>query len=404
MWIRLAFVGLVGVGFGVLVGLAFQDEKPPIPDTHKDEATRVAAPSESGHPPATPTKTTLSADLYGDAEDFHAIWLDALDEPAFRLAVERLSEVARAWAKEDPVAAITAAADGGDLIGVAVQSEAIRVWTETDSTGATTWLSQQEPSPTLRYQALAVMSGLVTGSVAGALSRLESMPDGVREHAEQGLAQALLTPTAAFGSGDIDLVVDWHSTLEPDNDLTMMLSMALTKREPERALAWALSLTGDRRQAAVKGAFLSLAADDRELAKRLVGEMHGQDRLEAARTVLHAEVDDVPRTALAWALSFESETHRIELANSVLYSWCRKDPDAAVAELVDLPAGRLRDKVAESAAVTVLIERPDLAERLFQIIESHEGRRLVGLMLHRFNRIEGDSEKAAYYREELSKL
>ena len=113
MWIRLAFVGLVGVGFGVLVGLAFQDEKPPIPDTHKDEATRVAAPSESGHPPATPTKTTLSADLYGDAEDFHAIWLDALDEPAFRLAVERLSEVARAWAKEDPVAAITAAADGG---------------------------------------------------------------------------------------------------------------------------------------------------------------------------------------------------------------------------------------------------------------------------------------------------
>lgn len=135
MWIRLAFVGLVGVGFGVLVGLAFQDGKPPIPDTHKDEATPVAAPSESGHPPATPMKTTLSADLYVDAEDFHSIWLDALDEPAFRLAVERLSEVARAWAKEDPVAAITAAADGGDLIGVAVQSEAISVWTETDSTG-----------------------------------------------------------------------------------------------------------------------------------------------------------------------------------------------------------------------------------------------------------------------------
>ena len=133
--------------------------------------------------------------------------------------------------------------------------------------------------------------------------------------------------------------------------------------------------------------------------------MHGQDRLEAARTVLHAEVDDAPRTALAWALSFEPDTHRIELANSVLYSWCRKDPDAAVAELVDLPPGRMRDKVAKSAAFTVLIERPDLAERLFEIIESHEGRRLVGLMLHeRFNRIEGDSEKAAYYREELSKL
>lgn len=405
MWIRLAFVGLVGVGFGVLVGwLAFKDGKPPLPATHEEDKTPVAASSESGHPPASPTETPL-ADLHADVEDFHSTWLDALDEPDFRLAAERLGEVARAWAKKDPLAAITAAADAGDLFGVAIQSEALIAWTEADSTGATAWLSQQEPSPNLRYQALAVMVGLLRDSVAIAISRLEAMPDGIREHAEQGLAQALLTPTAAFGGGDFDRVLDWYSTLEPNNELTMMLSMALTKRQPERALAWVQSLAGDARQEAIQGAFVSLAADDRELAKRLVGEMDGQDRLEAAKTVLRVEVDDTPRTALDWALSFESENQRIELANTVFYSWCSEDPDAAVDELLSLPPGELRDEVAESAAFNVLVERVDLAERLFKVIESQEGRRIVGLMLHeRFNRIDPDPEKAAFYREELNKL
>ena len=406
MWIRLAFVGLVGVGFGVLVGwLAFKDGKPPIPNVHEDEATPVAESSESGQPPASPTETPLSADLYADVEDFRSTWEDALDEPGFRLAVERLGEVARAWAEEDPLAAIAAAADGGDLFGVAIQSEALIAWTEADSTGATAWLSQQEPSPNLRYQALAVMMGLVSDSVAGAISRLEAMPNGVREHAEQGLAQALLTPSAAFGSGDFDRVLDWYSTLEPDNDLTMMLSLALAEREPERALAWARSLDDGLRRAAIQGAFISLAADDRELARRLVGEMDGQDRLEAAKTVLHAEVDDTPGTALAWALSFESETERIELVTSVFHSWCSENPDAAVDELLKLPPGKMRDEVAKSSAITVLFDRVDLSERLFKAIESQESRRLVGTVLHeRFNRIDPDPEKAAFYREELSKL
>ena len=383
MWIRLAFVGFVGVGFGVLVGwLAFKD----------------------GTPLATPTETPRSADLYADVEDFHSTWLSALDEPDFTLAVERLGEVARAWAREDPLAAITAAADGGNLIGVAIQGEALSAWTEADSTGATVWLSQQEPSPNLRYQALAVMMGLVSDSVAGAISQLEAMSGPVREHAEQGLAQALLVSPAAFGGGDIDLVIDWHSALEPDNDLTIMLSMALAKREPERALAWARSLTGDARQAALQGAVLGVATDDRERAKQLVMTMDDRDRVEAAKTVLHTEVDDEPRTALAWALSFESESERTELAKSVFYSWSREDPDAAADGLLNLPPGPMRDEVAESAAVAFLVERVDLVERLFEVIESKEGRRMVGIMLHeRFDRIDPDPEKAAYYRDELNK-
>ena len=383
MWIRLAFVGFVGVGFGVLVGwLAFKD----------------------GTPPATPRETPPSADLYADVEDFHSTWLDTLDEPDFRLAVERLGDVARAWAGEDPLAAIRAAADGGNLIGVAIQGEALGAWSEADSTGATAWLSQQEPSPNLPHQAFAVMAGLVNDSVAGAISQLEAMSGAVRGHAEQGLAQALLASPGAFGNGDIDLVIDWHSALEPDNDLTMMLSMALAKREPERALAWARSLTGDARRAALQGAVLGIATDDRERAKQLVMGMDDPDRVEAAKTVLHTEVDDEPRTALAWALSFESESERIELAKSVFYSWCREDPDAAADELLNLSAGLMRDEVATLAALSFLVERVDLVERLFEVIGSQEGRRMVGTLLHeRFNRIDPDPEKAAYYRDELNK-
>lgn len=86
-------------------------------------------------------------------------------------------------------------------------------------------------------------------------------------------------------------------------------------------------------------------------------------------------------------------------------SWCSEDPDAAVAELLSLPPGEVQDRVAERAAINVLVERVDLTERLFKVIESQEGRRIVGLMLlARFNRIDPDPEKAAFYRAELTKL
>ena len=404
MWIKLSTVGLACAAIGILVGwLAFNGGNPTLPATHNDEAT---PPTELGQLPTTLAGTPRSVDpASADVEDFYSTWSDALKDPDLRSAVEDLSEIARAWADVDPAAALSEAADAGDLIGVVVQSAALSTWTEADPSAAVAWLSQQDPSPNLRLQALAVMSGLVSDSVAGAISRLEAMPGGVREHAEQGLAQALLTPTAAFGSADMDLLLDWHSTLEPNDDLTMMLSMALANRHPERTLAWAQTLSGDARQRAIGGAILSMATHDREHAKQLAIGMDGLDRVEAAKTVLHTEVDDDPRTALAWAMSFEAETERKELADSVFSSWCREDPDAAVDELLDLPPGEMRDELAESAAFSVLVERPDLAERLFRVIESHEGRRLVGIMLHeRFNRIDPDPEKAALYRKELSKL
>ena len=376
MWVRLLAVGSVGVGVGALgVWLAFNYADRPEADTHR-------------------------ADPNGD---HYSAWWDELGGAEVRSVVERLGDVARDWAKEDPVTAMDAAADAGELIGRIVQSAAITTWAEADPTAAIAWLSQQQPSSDLGPPTFAVMTGLVSDSVGEAISRLEAMPEGVRRHAELSLAQALLTPNAAFREADIDLLFDWHSTLPPNEELTTLLSLALARQKPERALAWARSLDGEPRTTAIRGVMIALATDDREHAKRLVSGMDDPDRIEAAKTVLFLEAKAEPRKAFSWALSFESQSERIELVNAAFNSWSREDPDAAVGELMDLPPGPMRDEVAGAAAFSILVERVDLAERLFKTIESAEERRLLAIMLHeRFKRIDPDPKKAKFYRDEMS--
>ena len=377
MWVRLLAVGIVGVGVGALgVWLAFNHAGPPEPDT-------------------------LRADANGDR---YSTWWNELSGAEVRSVVDRLGDIARDWAKEDPITAMDAAADGGELIGRIVQSAAITTWTEADPSAAIAWLSQQDPSSDLGPPAFAVMTGLVSDSVGEAISRLEAMPDEVRQHAELSLAQALLTLNAAFGEADIEVLLEWHSTLEPRKDVTMLLSIALAKHQPQRALAWTRSLAGEPRATAIRGVMIGLAKDDRDYAKRLVNGMDDpDDRLEALKTILSFEVDADPRKAFSWALSFESGSERIELVNAAFNYWCREDPDAAVDELMGLPPGPMRNEIAESAAISILVDRVDLAERLFKTIESTEERRLLAFMLHeRFNRIDPDPEKAKFYRTKMN--
>lgn len=333
--------------------------------------------------------------------DFPSVWQDALGEVDTRLRLERLNRIAAEWAKQDPVAAIAAASATQGPIGMATQMAVINTWTAQDPAGVVMWLSQQESSSHLQSLTSTMMVALARNSLPDAISRLDTMSDAVRKYAEQGLVHALASLNADLSDADIDMVLDWYPTVEPNRELSMMLAISLAQRNPERALAWVRSLAGESREAAVRGVTIALDSTDPELAGRIVMEMDDADRLEAARSLLFRQVTHDPRAALDWARSFESEAERTELVKQVFQSWARTEPDDAVDELEDLRAGPERDELAKSVAVALLIDRPDLVERLFEAIDSREPRRMVAGMLTAYFSRSGDEEKAEFYREAL---
>jgi len=335
--------------------------------------------------------------------DFHSTWEEALGESDPRLRLERLGRIAASWAKEDPVAALDAAATTRGQLGMAIQSAIITIWATDDPTGAVNWLSQQESSTNLRFLSAALMRALAQNGVGDAISRLDSMPDHVRGYAVQGFVQMLPSLDMELSDADIDTVLDWYSTLEPQRDLAMMLSFTLAQRDPERALAWAQSLTGEMRATAIRGVISGLGTNDRELARRMVSEMDDADRLEAAKSLLYGDVRSNPREALAWAQSFDSESERVELVKTVFQSWTRESPDDAIDELLELPSGPERDDIVRSVAISTLPDRPDQAERLFEALETPEARRMVaGMLSAYFSRtVPPDTDKAEFYREAM---
>ena len=335
----------------------------------------------------------------GSGTDFLSVWRDALGEFDTQLRFERLHRIAAEWAKEDPVAAMAAALGIQGQAGMATQMAVINTWTAGDPTGVITWLSQHESSSNQRFLTSTMMSTLARNSLADAIARLETMPDAIREYAEWGLVQTLPSLNVDFSDADIDLLLDWYSTVESNQDLGMVLAMSLAHRNPERALAWAHSLAGETRQTALRGITSTLGNTDPELARRTVMEMDDADRLEAAKWLLYGLVTDDPHAALDWAQSFDSDAERTELVQQVFQSWAETNPENAVDGLMDLRAGPVRDELAKSVAVAVLVDRVDLVERLFAAIDSREARRMVALMLSAYFTRSGDAQKAVFYRE-----
>ena len=347
-------------------------------------------------------------DLAADAVDFSANWEEALRVADTRQRLERLSQIATAWASEDPMAALAAAAAlSTPQMSMGVQAMILRVWAAKDPTAVIEWLAGQERSFNLQFQTMTAMSAFAQRGVAEAISFLDAMPPHVRKHAEQAVVQ-LGMANVELGEADIDTLLNWFSTLDRNvqRELAPRLAIGLAMAHPRRALDWATSLTGEAKTTAISGVLSSLARQDPSQARRLVQEIAESDvRLAASRSIIYTQAREDPRAALEWAESFDSETERGELVGAVLSTWADLDAEAAVDELLDLRSGPVRDRAARTMAAMLVRSRVDLAERLFEAVESSAVRRMVATMLlHHFSQTDPNDEKAGFYGDVLQKL
>lgn len=343
-------------------------------------------------------------DLADGTSNFPSAWEEGLNEPDTNLRLQRLGQIARAWAEFDPVAALEAAgAMPNAQLATAMQSLVLQSWTTDDPVSAIAWLGEQEPSFDLQTLTVTAIAILAKENIGNAISLLDAMPDHLQEYARQGLVATLQTPTGDISDADVDIVLDWFATLDraSQSKLRTTLSFAIARRQPERALEWAQSLEGQAREAALRSVLSMLASTDPELARRLVAEIDDANlRFESSLTMIYAAANADPRAALEWAQSFESESERVTLVGAVFNQWANVDPDDAVNVLLDMRRGPFRDQVVASVATGLVRHDVELAERLFETIESAEFRRPLAARLHR-HFATTDPDKAARYQDAM---
>lgn len=343
-------------------------------------------------------------DLADGAVDFRSAWEEGLKEPDANLRMQRLGQIARTWADSDPVAALEAAgAMPNTQFAMALQRLVLQSWSADDPVAAIGWLGEQEPLFSLQTLTVTAIAAIAQENIGNAISFLDSMPDHLLEYARQGLVATLQIPTFDFSDADVDTVLDWYATLDAasQHELRPMLSYGMAERRPERALDWVQSLEGRARKSALRSVFSRLASTDLELSQRLVAEMDDPElRFESSAAIVDAAANADPRAALEWAQSFETESERVLLVDSVLYQWANKNPEGAVDVLLDMRRGRFRDQVAANVAKRLVRHRIELAERLFDAIDSEEFRQpLASMLRHHF--AETDPDKAGRYRDAM---
>ncbi|MYD97603.1 MAG: hypothetical protein F4X98_09485 [Gammaproteobacteria bacterium] len=337
-----------------------------------------------------------------DAEDYASAWQSALDmEGQGRFG--RLANLAHAWATENPVAAMEAAAaiDGFQLSQM-IQSIAFQQWAADDASAATAWLAEQDRTTNVRSLTYGLMRSLTRQGITHAIAFIDTMPQHLRSHAEQGLIQGLQPYNTNLGNDDVEALINWHGTLEPArrHGLAGILATGLANHDPDRALDWVASIEGREREQAMTGLMARLASNDLAMAKGMMERIEDRDLLvAAARAVANAEAMHAPRRTLQWASLLPNESARIEAVSAAFGRWSNGDPDAATRELLYLPSGAYRDAiVARVAPVLGFEERFDLLEQLFESAESAGTRRQIGRMLY-YHFTETDPRRAADYRQ-----
>ena len=346
-----------------------------------------------------------SEDLRRDEEDYDSVWQSALGVADAQLRLQRLATVANRWSQKDPVSAMAAAASiENPQLALSIQGIVFRNWATEDAWAATTWLADQEQSVNVQSLTYVLMGALTQQGIAHAISSLQTMPQSLRRHAEQGLIMGLQMPTRSMDRADVDTLVEWYETLGPASKrrLSGTLAMGLANHDPDVALDWVFSLEGNVREEAMGGLMSRVAAADMARAKRMIGGIEDAELyVVAARAVATTEASRNPRSALEWVRTLPSESARIDVASAVFSSWAFADPDGATRELLNLPAGTLRDTASRQTAFGLQHQgRADLLEQLFDGTESTEARRHIGRLLYGyFTRTNPDEAKADRYRE-----
>lgn len=319
------------------------------------------------------------------------------------------------WAMQDPAAAMAAVESwttddeyqpfvtGGGFapsmpMATFLKSRVMVQWSQDDARAALAWAMARDPADVQRFVPV-VLSVLAERSPGEAIARLRDLPEPLRRRAAGGVLWALART-------DLDRALRFFETLsvEQQSQNTMALSQELvSERSPQEAVDWALSLDRRIRPREVAAVLRRLYSRDHAETLRLFDAIEDPAiRTAAASGLVAQQVQRDAREALAWARDFRPETEREKLVVQVFDAWSRTDPGRACRALLETRGGPTRDRAAAAMMASVVGHDPNLAERLFDSIETPEQQGATAQILYRyFTEVDSRQRKAERYRKFL---
>ena len=274
------------------------------------------------------------------SDDMAAAWHRALQAPA-AMRLDRLREVAVAWAKEEPRKAMAMAAELDHLprLRRPMEFAIIGNWDENDPEGPIVWLEAAPPRDQDGYLVRNAMAHFANADIDLALAHVDELPAAMREAALRGVFDVMsaTAPARTF---------EHFRSLGFSEQVDVLLQVAGSIPADANSLAW-IDTINPKLQHSVLGILLHrMHLTNRDLALRLTDRIENP-RLKAqwAREIAPREVRIDPRRAWRWANALPADLQDASGAvGAVFVNWHWLDRQAAANSLLALRESPIRDQ------------------------------------------------------------
>lgn len=307
-----------------------------------------------------------------------------------------LYTVTQDWVRHDPHAAIRA------IESLKNRSEreqflqhALQIWAQKDPREAVDWVLARPPSHQRTDLLGSALSTLVMKEPSAAMAMAERLS---RAERQQIMPLLLLN----WANDDPQSAAAW---LEKQDDpqmhhqAFMMIASTYAERDPDEALRWAATLSGENSQVVMSQVIQRIAQDDPERAGSMISQIDdGPLRESVIAGIAQMWAQSDPRAALAWVAKQSSSEATPDLYGAVFGQWAVYDVDAAVSQLNFILESDTRNAAIGGILESAYLE-PDLLDRLYQRLEGAEARRFAAARIY-YRLREVDPRAAERYRIE----
>ncbi|MFZ9941947.1 MAG: hypothetical protein ACO3F7_07335 [Luteolibacter sp.] len=256
---------------------------------------------------------------------------------------ERLGEyrlMLAAWAKVDPLAALTyAKAKTGSAFAA---NTILSTWATEDPAAALRWAQENHQGDEANPWLVGVIRGIAATDVEGASKLLKSMPRSV----ERGEAlDALLPHLLVTGN---EATRSWIASIDDDalrNGAALRTAEAMAKTDPAGTVDWLMANPGEALDRRLDDIFGIWAKQDETAAQRALGTLpSGEIRSDALRGLVRHFALSTPSDAIALMDQYPQEVDDYTVSNFIWHSF-DQDPAVAIGEVARIDDEERRNEM-----------------------------------------------------------
>lgn len=265
-----------------------------------------------------------------------------LDLPVGYGAESTMKAIAKAWAEEDPAAALSFALEGQSKLNRTLRDEVLSKWAGEDRAAAADWLASQDDERVRSQLSPFIVEAWATEDPQAALQWCQDNLEGHR------LASAVAKVAEGAASVDVKRAGEMVAGMEPSvarTQAAIAIGRAMFPQSypsgrglEEGAVEWVQSLDDpDLQGEVVAKVAWGWAAQDRDSMLEFLASPGGaRVPVEVYSTVMHGFARENPQRALEWASQLAGD-RAIEASSRAFSVWNQHQPGAALDWFLEMP-------------------------------------------------------------------